>query len=94
MISYKIIEFNETIGQIKILVEEFGIIPINLHPDDNDCYPTGQELDNYIRGFIPVHELERLEKVKIVSNSAEIQSLIEPLPTAPPPLVEPFVYIV
>lgn len=86
MLTYKIIGFDQNIGQIHVVVNEydFGIIPINLVPDSEGKYPTGEALHNYIIGFLPEHELERIEKVKLATNTSEIQQLVQPLPEPEP----------
>lgn len=88
MVTYKIIEFDPNIGQLKVIVNEydFGIIPVNLIPDAAGRYPTGAELDNYIKGFLPAHELDRLNQVKTATNANEILALVEPLPLQAPPV--------
>lgn len=86
MLTYKIIEFDPSIGQIKVVVNEhdFGIIPVNLIPDATGRYPTGVDLDNYIKGFLPAHELDRLDQVKNAVNANEILALVQPLPLKSP----------
>lgn len=76
--EYKIIEFFPQIGQIVIKCEDIeNPIHIDL-PIDNGKYPEGEDLDYYIRGFIPAWITQRNKKIKNgIENSDYIQSLVE-----------------
>jgi hypothetical protein len=53
-------------------------VPIN----SDGLFITGQELDEYIKGFIPTWHLERLEKLKEgISNVNDIANLVEAVPS-------------
>lgn len=75
---YKIVEFNKTAGQIKITCDGLdGTILIDL-PINDGKYLEGNELDNYIRGFVPTWHIERSENIKKgIPNSDYIASLVE-----------------
>ena len=80
---YKIIKFHEKIGSITILVESTqATFNIDL-PIDGDKYVTGDDLDVYIRGFIPKEIEKRVDVVKKVSNSSDIEKLISPVEVNP-----------
>jgi hypothetical protein len=68
---YKIVNFIESTGQIEIECEGMqGKFAIDL-PIDNGKYPEGDQLDNYIRGFIPTWLIERSQKIKSGVNNVE-----------------------
>ena len=77
-LSYKIVEFYAGSGQIKIACDGLeGTLLIDL-PIDNGKYLEGDELDNYIRGFVPTWHIERSENIKKgISNSDYILNLVE-----------------
>lgn len=77
-IDYKIINFKEETGQL--IVEwhpDFPHVSIDLPIDSENKFPVGKELDTYIRGFVPVWELERIERLKSVTNVDQIVSLVQ-----------------
>lgn len=75
---YKIINFNAATGQLVVEWHpDFPRVAIDLPIDDNNQFPTGEALDTYIRGFVPVWELERIEKLKSVTNADAIAALVQ-----------------
>ena len=78
MAHYKILSFDKYTGSLVVQFAE-NMTPVNIDvPLNNDnLFITGQELDQYIQGFIPTWHMERLEKLKNgVANANEIESLI------------------
>jgi hypothetical protein len=77
--DYKIINFIAAEGKVEVEYDAnqaplFIDVPLN----ENGLFITGQELDTFIQGFIPVWHLERLEKLKNgVNNSNDILSLVQ-----------------
>jgi hypothetical protein len=77
--NYKIINFLASEGKIEVEYDAnqaplFIDVPLN----ENGLFITGQELDTFIQGFIPVWHLERLEKLKNgVDNANDILSLVQ-----------------
>lgn len=75
-LDYKIIDFRPDAGQIIIFCEGYGNLAIDL-PIDNGKYPEHEDLDIYIRGFIPKDLIERSSKIKKgIKNSDYISSLV------------------
>jgi len=89
MTDYKIIKFDELKGSIIVRYsEEFPTISIDIPIKDNN-YIVGEELDAFIKGFIPVNYMNRLSLVKAgISNAQEIQSLVEQEPEKITPVDE------
>ena len=81
MTDYKIIKFDESKGSIVIRYsEEFSPMGLDIPINDNK-YIVGEELDTFIKGFIPVNHMNRLSLIKSgISNAQEIQSLVEQEP--------------
>lgn len=77
--EYKIVKFNRQDGQIFIEYDaEFPPIVIDV-PIKDDLFIVGQELHDYIQGFIPVWHIERLRKLKAgITNYQEIEALVQP----------------
>jgi len=77
--DYKIINFIAAEGKVEVEYDAnqaplFIDVPLN----ENGLFITGQELDTFIQGFIPVWHLERLEKLKNgVDNANDILSLVQ-----------------
>lgn len=84
--NYKIVKFDETIGQILVKFDEVShLIPIDLHPNENGHLLEGDELDNYIRGFFPFEHVSRLNTLKDgVKNLDSIRNLVQPMPELEP----------
>jgi hypothetical protein len=81
MADYKIIKFDQSTGNIVVRYsEEFSPMGIDVPIKDNK-YIVGEELDTFIKGFIPVNHMNRLSLIKSgISNAQEIQSLVEQEP--------------
>lgn len=78
-VEYKIIEFMESTGQIVVRFRDMQPIIIDLPIDNDGNALSGDELADYLRGFIPTWHYERLEKISIgIKNAAEIHALVEP----------------
>jgi hypothetical protein len=78
MAIYKILSFDKYTGSLVVQFAE-NMTPINIDvPLNNDnLFITGQELDQYIQGFIPTWHMERLEKLKSgITNANEIENLV------------------
>lgn len=77
--TYKIVQFNASTGQLVVEWHpDFPRVSIDLPIDVNNKYPEGQDLETYISGFVPVWELERMEKLKSVVNTDAILALLPP----------------
>lgn len=87
--QYKITAFDPATAQVRLEFEHgFAPITVSLPIDSNGNVPVGPELDFYLRGFIPVWEIERQEALKNgVSNAAAISSLLQPSDIPPPPTI-------
>lgn len=79
---YKIIGFDEKTGQAIISVNNDTMqFSIDVPLDNNGLFFVGEELDNYIKGFIPVDLIDRKNILESgVANAHEIYSLVEILP--------------
>jgi hypothetical protein len=68
---YRIVNFIEETGQIEIECKGYpGRIAIDL-PVEDGKYPEGDQLDNYIRGFVPTWLIERYEKINNGISNAD-----------------------
>lgn len=76
-LGYRIVNFDQNSGQIEIECEGYNQrISIDL-PIDNGKYPENEDLDIYIKGFVPSWLIERGGLIKKgVTNSDYIKSLI------------------
>lgn len=77
MSIYKVLDFNEARGQLTIQVaEELAPIAIDV-PLKDGLYIVGEELDAYIKGFIPVEFIDRQLQINSgVANSLELKALV------------------
>lgn len=84
MATYKIVSFNELHGQIEIQYDvNYPPVCVDL-PLENGLFLTGDALDAYIQGFIPVTHIDRLNTLKNgVANANEIQALVQPIDSLP-----------
>lgn len=80
MTTYKIIGFDKTTGVISIQFDEkMAPLSIDVPLNEQGLYITGDELDQYIKGFIPTWHLERVSKIAAgIPNAPEIEALVEP----------------
>lgn len=81
MTTYKIIGFDKTTGVISIQFDEkMAPLSIDIPLNEQGLYITGDELDQYIKGFIPTWHLERVSKIAAgIPNAPEIEALVTPL---------------
>lgn len=87
-IEYKIRGFDQSSGTITVEFADFPLFSIDL-PINDGRYPEGEELDGYIKGFLPVWLLERKQVIQSgITNASSIASLVEPLPEPEPQQVE------
>lgn len=84
-ITYKIRAFNKVTGSIVVEFQNFAPFNIDL-PLVDGKYPEGQELDQYIRGFLPIEFVQRMQAIaQGVKNETTIENLVEPWPAPPTP---------
>lgn len=77
MRPYKVLSFDEAVGQITVSVDGFNPMAIDL-PLIDGAYPVGTELDTYVMGFFPSYVLDRKAQIaQGVANAAEIAALVE-----------------
>jgi hypothetical protein len=72
--KYFIRDFLPESNSIVVEFVDFGLEKTIILPVDNDKYPVGQELDNYIMGFSPVKE--KAPQPKKAINNDEIEVLL------------------
>lgn len=88
MRPYKVLSFDEAVGQITVSVDGFNPMAIDL-PLIDGAYPVGTELDTYVMGFFPSYVLDRKAQIaQGVANAAEIAALVEVFDSSEPPTVE------
>lgn len=74
--EYKIIAFDETIGQITVEYGEGIVFALDL-PIENGAYPVGEALDALIKQFLPTWVVERKQSIASgVRNIDGIKSLV------------------
>ena len=80
MQAYKIIHFDKTIGSIVVeFSKELAPVAIDIPINDAGNYITGEELDQYVQGFIPTWFLDRKAKIANgIPNESVIESLVQP----------------
>lgn len=78
MAAYKVLEFNKNSGQL-IIEFAVGMSPLAVDvPIKDGLFITGEELDEYIQGFIPTWHLERLSQLNAgVPNSNVLEQLFD-----------------
>jgi hypothetical protein len=77
--EYKILDFNESLGQISVLFKDTeNIIGISI-PIENNRYIEGLALHNYIMSFNSHNDDPIEQKTKRVTNSDVIKKLVEPI---------------
>lgn len=65
--EYKIIKFYEDTGQVVLRIDDgskYGDVTVDLPIDANNRVPEGQELDDFLQGFVPTAVEERLIKIQ------------------------------
>jgi hypothetical protein len=77
MAAYKVLEFNKNSGQ---LIVEFatGLTPLAIDiPIKDGLFIEGNELDEYVQGFIPTWHLERQAQLNAgIPNASAIEQLV------------------
>lgn len=83
--NYKIVKFDEVIGQILVKFDEAEhLIPVDLHPNEQGHLLEGEALDQYIRGFCPLEHITRKNVfANGIKNLDSIRALVQPLPEEP-----------
>lgn len=76
--DYKIIGFDETIGQIHVKYDVIPyMVPLDLHPDEDGNLLEGEELDHWIRTACPIGYVLRENVFKSgIKNLDTIRSLV------------------
>jgi hypothetical protein len=89
MSTYKILNFIENTGQLTVEFAE-NMAPLSIDvPLKDGLYITGEELDTYIKGFIPTWHIERQSQISQgVANSDVLKSLVESSATSASTLTE------
>lgn len=83
MATYKITAFDHTTAQIVVEMDGQQPQSIDLPVDANGDLPTGDALNNFIIGFFPTQQADRLAKIQAgLNNATAIQALVAP----PPPI--------
>jgi hypothetical protein len=80
MATYKILSFDKNTGSILVQFAE-NMTPLSIDVPINEAglFVTGEELEQYIQGFIPTWHIERIEKLRTgVANSDDINTLVAP----------------
>jgi len=77
MSAYKIINFDEFTGQL-VIEYAVGMSPLSIDvPIEDGLYITGEKLENYINGFIPVWHIERINQINNgIANKDELKALV------------------
>lgn len=76
--EYKIIAFDETIGQITVEYGEGIVFALDL-PIENGAYPEGEALDVLIKQFLPTWVVERKQAIASgISNAESIKAVVVP----------------
>lgn len=90
MAVYKVIGFNENSGQL-IIEFAIGMLPLAVDvPIKDGLYITGEELDNFIQGFIPVEHITRSEIINAgIPNASELKKLVSDSDIALPTVLTP-----
>lgn len=85
MQTYKIINFNKSMGSIVVeFAPDMAPISIDLPIKEDGNYITGEELDQHVQGFIPTWFLERKAKIAAgIPNESEIEALVVRAPAVP-----------
>lgn len=80
--SYKIIDFFPASGQIIVEFRpDMPTMALDIPLTDAGLFITGEELDTYIKGFIPTWHYDRLDKLKAgIPNADAITPLVVPKP--------------
>lgn len=80
--DYKIVAFDETIGQLQIKFDVIPyLIPLDLHPDEDGHLLEGEQLDQFIRGACPIGYVIRQRIFNEgIKNLDSIKALVQPLP--------------
>lgn len=88
--DYKIVAFDEVIGQLQIKYDVIPyLVPLDLHPDETGHLPEGEQLDQFIRGACPIGFVIRQRIFNEgIKNIDSIKALVQPLPEETPSIQE------
>lgn len=93
-VKYKIVGFDKETGRISVVYDDYvQVVILDLHLTPDGLYPTGNDLDEYIRTMCPLHLVNRnIQLREGIKNEDHIMSLIEEMPTdaLPAPKLPPF----
>lgn len=80
--NYKIVKFDEVIGQILVKYDEVDhLVPLDLHPNEEGHLLEGVELDAYIRSFCPIEHIARKNTfANGIKNLDAIRNLVQSSP--------------
>ena len=89
MINYQIYSFNKVSGNAGVLFKKNDTVVASYNVDipltDDGLFITGEELNNYLLAMFPQHVVDRQNKLEAgISNAADIQNLVVPLPKNEP----------
>ncbi len=84
--DYKIVAFDEVIGQLQIKYDVIPyLVPLDLHPDETGHLLEGEQLDQFIRGACPIGFVIRQRIFNEgIKNIDSIKALVQPLPEEAP----------
>lgn len=90
--DYKIVGFDELIGQIHVKFDVIPyIVPLDLHPDENGNLLEGEALDYWIRNACPIGYVLRENIFKNgIKNLDSIRSLVVEIERPAEEIVEEF----
>lgn len=84
--DYKIVGFDETIGQLQIKYDVIPyLVPLDLHPDEEGHLLEGEPLDRFIRGACPIGFVIRQRLFEQgIKNIDSIKALVQSAPEETP----------
>jgi hypothetical protein len=76
--TYKVLSFDENIGSLLVqFSDNVGPMNIDVPLKEDGTFMAGEELDTYIRSFIPTSFIARLDALKNgVPNIEEVKALV------------------
>lgn len=92
MLSYRIIDFDKQNGSLLVQYKKDDTVLATYNfdiPIENGLYITGEELHERLIGMMPTFWIDRMDALNTgVSNEAEIEALVDPLPQPSMPIPE------